>query len=164
MKILIRKIFTVILVIISLAGHAFADGTFFVVRHAEKQDGDNPVLTQQGVKRATHIMKMLKNEPIKAVFSTETYRTVMTAMPTAADHELPIVLFSTEDLPDFAKKLKAMDGTFLIVAHSSSTPELAALLSKIPLPKLDEMDYEKLFKVVTKNGNSKLIKMITTLE
>ena len=70
MKILIRKFFTVILVVISFSEYAFADGTYFVVRHAEKQGGDNPVLTQRGVKRATHIMNILKNEPIKAVFST----------------------------------------------------------------------------------------------
>ena len=164
MKILIRKFFTVILVVISFSGYAFADGTYFVVRHAEKQGGDNPVLTQRGVKRATHIMNILKNEPIKAVFSTETYRTVMTAMPTAAYRELPIILFSTDDLSGFSKKLKAMDGTFLIVAHSSSTPELASLLSKVPLPKLDEMDFEQLFKIVIKDGNSILTKMTTTME
>jgi len=85
-------------------------------------------------------------------------------MPTAAHRELPIILFSTDDLSGFSKKLKAMDGTFLIVAHSSSTPELASLLSKVPLPKLDEMDFEQLFKIVIKDGNSILTKMTTTIE
>lgn len=159
-----KKLFVVILAVISFAVPAFADGTYYVVRHAEKQDGDNPVLTEKGVKRAAHIVSMLKNEPIKAVYSTETYRTIMTSMPTAADRGLAVILFSTDDLADFADKLKAMDGTFLIVAHSSSTPDLASLLSGTTLPKLEETDYEQLFKVVIKDGAATLTQTTTTFE
>ena len=164
-----KKIFFVILVVLGFAVPAFADGTYFVVRHAEKQatdlsGGDNPVLTQKGVKRAAHIVSMLSGEPIKAVYSTETYRTVMTATPTAADRGLEVILFSTDDLAGFAGKLKAMDGTFLIVAHSSSTPDLASLLSGETLPKLEETDYEQLFKVVIKDGVATLTQTTTTFE
>ena len=159
-----KKIFVVILAVVCFAVPAFADGTYYVVRHAEKQDGDNPVLTQKGVKRAAHIVSMLKNEPIKAVYSTETYRTVMTATPTAADRGLAVQLFSTDDLAGFADKLKAMDGTFLIVAHSSSTPDLASLLSGTTQPKLAETDYEQLFKVVIKDGAATLTQTTTTFE
>jgi phosphohistidine phosphatase SixA len=159
-----KKIFVVILAVVCFAVPAFADGTYYVVRHAEKMDGDNPVLTQKGVKRAAHIVSMLKNEPIKAVYSTETYRTVMTATPTAADRGLAVQLFSTDDLAGFADQLKAMDGTFLIVAHSSSTPDLASLLSGTTQPKLAETDYEQLFKVVIKDGVATLTQTTTTFE
>jgi len=164
-----KKIFVVILAVVCFAVPAFADGTYYVVRHAEKQatdlsGGDNPVLTQKGVKRAAHIVSMLKNEPIEAVYSTETYRTVMTATPTAADRGLAVQLFSTDDLAGFADKLKAMDGTFLIVAHSSSTPDLASLLSGTTQPKLAETDYEQLFKVVIKDGAATLTQTTTTFE
>ena len=107
---------------------------------------------------------MLEGVPINAVYSTETYRTVMTATPTAADRGLEVKLFSTEDLDAFSNELKAMDGTFLIVAHSSSTPDLASLLSGVSIPKLEETDYEKLFKVVITGGEAKLTKMVTTFE
>lgn len=140
------------------------ESTYYVVRHAEKQDGDNPVLTTKGVKRAAHIVGMLEGEPIKAVYSTETYRTVMTATPTAADRGLEVRLFSTETLEQFSNELKAMDGTFLIVAHSSSTPDLASLLSGEAIPKLEETDYEQLFKVVITDGQAVLTKMVTTFE
>ena len=52
---------------------------------------------------------MLADAPIKAVFSTETYRTVMTATPMAADRGLAVQLFSTDDLSAFADKLKAKE-------------------------------------------------------
>ncbi|MCC3862046.1 SixA phosphatase family protein [Pseudemcibacter aquimaris] len=141
---------------------AQADGTYYVVRHAEKQDGDNPILTEKGVKRAEHIVKMLKDEPISRVFSTETYRTVMTATPTAADRGVAVELFSTDDLSGFADMLKSLDGTFLIVAHSSSTPDLASLLSGTKQPKLAETDYEQMFKVVIKDGKATLTQFQTS--
>ena len=138
--------------------------TYYVVRHADKQDGDNPMLTAKGVKRAAHIAKMLKDEPIITVYSTETNRTIMTATPTAADKGVAVELFSTDDLEGFATHLKSKDGTMLIVAHSSSTPDLASLLSGVKIPKLDETDFEQLFKVTITDGVASLKKMTTTFE
>lgn len=138
--------------------------TYYVVRHAEKQDGDNPMLTAKGIKRAAHIAKMLKDVPIIAVYSTETNRTIMTATPTAADKGVAVELFSTDDLDGFAAHLKSKNGIMLIVAHSSSTPDLASLLSGVKIPKLDEMDFEQLFKVTIMGGVANLEKMTTTFE
>lgn len=152
----------IVITVLGMVSVAQADGTYYVVRHAEKQDGDNPILTEKGVKRAAHIVGMLKNEPISRVFSTETYRTVMTATPTAADRGVAVELFTTDDLDGFANMLKGLDGTFLIVAHSSSTPDLASLLSGTKQPKLAETDYEQMFKVVIKDGKATLTQFQTT--
>lgn len=154
---------TVFFIGITPMTQAFA-ATYYVVRHAEKMDGDNPMLTAKGVKRAAHIAKMLKDEPIMAVYSTETNRTIMTATPTAADKGVAVELFNTDDLDGFAAHLKSKDGTILIVAHSSSTPDLASLLSGVKIPKLDEMDFEQLFKVTITDGVAELEKMTTTFE
>ncbi len=165
-----KKLFLSLFVMFGVTASALAaDSTYYVVRHAEKQatdlsGGDNPVLTEKGVKRAAHIMNMLKDVPIDAVYSTETYRTVMTATPTAADRGLPVKLFTTDDLAGFADMLKAMRGTYLIVAHSSSTPDLASLLSGENLPKLDESDYEQMFKVEITDGVAILTQFQTTFE
>lgn len=158
-----RKIIGLVMVsLLMLTNIAHADGTYYIVRHAEKQDGDNPVLTEKGVKRAEHIVEMLKNEPISRVFSTETYRTVMTATPTAADRGVAVELFSTDTLSDFATMLKGLEGTFLIVAHSSSTPDLASLLSDTKQPKLAETDYEQMFKVVIEDDKATLTQFQTS--
>ncbi len=141
-----------------------AESTYYVVRHAEKMDGDDPLLTAKGLRRAAHISDMLKGAPIKAIYSTDTNRTIMTATATAADKGVAIELFSTDDLSAFADMLKTREGTFLIVAHSSSTPDLASLLSGEDIPKLDESDYEQMFKVVITDGRAVLTKMKTTFE
>lgn len=165
-----KKLFAAIfMVLMAMPAAIAADSTYYVVRHAEKQatdlsGGDNPVLTEKGVKRAAHIVSMLKDVPIDGVYSTETYRTVMTATPTAAARGLVVKLFTTDDLEGFAQQLKAMSGTYLIVAHSSSTPDLASLLSGTDQPKLDESDYEQLFKVEITDGEATLTKMVTTFE
>jgi len=154
----------VFVALMAFTGAAHADGTYFVVRHAEKQDGDNPILTHKGVKRAAHIAEMLTGEPIVQVYSTLTYRTIMTATPTAASKGLEVILFDTEDLAGFADMLKAKSGTYLIVAHSSSTPDLASLLSGTTQPKLAETDFEQIFKVVIKDGVPTLTQSTTTFE
>lgn len=165
-----KKLFLAISLVFAFTVNAFAaDSTYYVVRHAEKQaadlsGGDNSVLTQKGVKRAAHIVNILKDEDIDAVYSTETYRTIMTATPTAADRGLVVKLFTTDDLAGFAEELKAKRGTFLIVAHSSSTPDLASLLSGENLPKLDESDYEQMFKVEITDGVATLTQFQTTFE
>ena len=158
-----KKIISAFLVVFLIVPAALAaDSTYYVVRHAEKMDGDNPVLTQKGVQRAAHIAGMLKDAPLKAIYSTDTNRTIMTATATAAAKGLAVELFSTDDLQAFADKLKAMDGTYLIVAHSSSTPDLASLLSGTTQPKLDESDYEQLFIVTITDGAASLEQTTTT--
>ncbi len=159
-----RFLVSLISVLILSTQMAWADGTYYVVRHAEKQDGDNPVLTQKGVKRAAHIAGMLSGEPIKRIWSTDTNRTLQTATATAATKGLAVELWNTDHLAAFAEELKAQDGTFLIVAHSSSTPDLASALSGTNQPKLDESDYEKLFKVVIKDGEASIEVLKTTFE
>ena len=49
--------------------------TVYMVRHAEKEKGDDPALTDNGKKRAERLAKLLKNENVVKVYSTETRRT-----------------------------------------------------------------------------------------
>ena len=141
-----------------------AESTYYVVRHAEKMDGDNPMLTAKGVSRAAHVANMLADAHIKAIYSTQTNRTIMTATGTTVAKGVAVQLFSTDDLETFSEQLKSQEGTFLIVAHSSSTPDLASLLSGTKQPKLEETDFEKLFKVTIKEGVASIEVLLTTFE
>jgi len=163
MKKILAAMIAVSVLMISTATQA-AESIYYVVRHAEKMDGDDPLLTAKGLRRAAHISGMLKDAPIKAIYSTLTNRTIMTATATAADKGIAVQLFSTDDLSGFADALKAQIGVFLIVAHSSSTPDLASLLSGTKQPKLAETDFEQLFKVTITDGDAVLAKMVTTFE
>ena len=59
------------------------DTTIYLVRHAEKQAGDNPDLTVVGRARADILSRELQDAGLTEVWSTDTIRTIETAKPTA---------------------------------------------------------------------------------
>jgi broad specificity phosphatase PhoE len=51
----------------------------YIVRHAEKLSGDDPLLTEDGNKRAGDLMRVLKNKKIARMYVSEFKRTQNTA-------------------------------------------------------------------------------------
>ena len=64
--------------------------TFFLVRHAEKDTGDNPRLHPLGEKRAKQLVKIFENAGITNAFTSPYRRTLFTAKPlvTALDLDM----------------------------------------------------------------------------
>lgn len=118
--------------------------TVFLVRHAEKESGDNPALTAEGQQRALQLADLLEAVELDAVFSTKYRRTELTADPVAVSKGLPVMDYDPRDLPAFAKKLqKEFQGkTVLVVGHSNTTPTLAGLLDGTQsYPAFEESEY-----------------------
>ena len=59
----------------SVAAQAGDWTSIFIVRHAEKEAGDDPGLTAQGLERARRLEELLSNARIDALFSSEYRRT-----------------------------------------------------------------------------------------
>ncbi|MBL4838295.1 MAG: histidine phosphatase family protein [Kordiimonadaceae bacterium] len=137
---------------------AYAEATvIYLVRHTEKQhDGTkNPSLTPGGVARAGALAALLKDVPFTKVYSTNYKRTRMTAALVAAQENLdisPCGKCSPEDMPALAKRLKDLGGTILMVAHSHTTPMLAAELTGKPLPELAEHQYDHVYVVTVEDS------------
>ncbi|OAV45412.1 histidine phosphatase family protein [Lewinella sp. 4G2] len=126
---------------------ATAVTTFYLVRHAEKQDGEDPALTDEGTERAARLATILADKDIKAVYSTATKRTQMTAAPTAAAYGLTVQDYDAGDLAGFAATVKQghRGENVLIVGHSNSTPSLANEISQnSTLERFDESDFGNL--------------------
>lgn len=124
--------------------------TFYLVRHAEKDYGDDPVLTKQGKERANRLMEILKNVDLAAVYSTDTKRTQSTARPTAEDHNLNIVSYRPSLLRELSEKLRSLyrGKAVLIVGHSNTTPAIANYLTDSDEhPRFSELDYTNLYVV-----------------
>lgn len=122
--------------------------TFILVRHAEKDYGDNPNLIQSGLDRSERLRGMLENVSLDAVYSTYFKRCMQTADPVAAYHGLPIQEYSALELHALAARLKARHRgqTVLVVGHSNTTPELASILDrKNNYPRFSELDYENIY-------------------
>ncbi len=124
--------------------------TFYLVRHAEKDYGDDPILTKQGKERAERLMETLKNVDLAAVYSTDTKRTQSTAKPTAEDHDLKIVSYRPSLLRELSEKLRSLyrGKAVLIVGHSNTTPAMANYLTDSDEhPRFSELDYTNLYVV-----------------
>jgi hypothetical protein len=67
----------------------------YLLRHAERPGGQDPDLTPEGQQRAQELVRVLKNVPVAAVYSTDTNRTRQTAQPLATDHGLTLQFYST---------------------------------------------------------------------
>jgi len=118
----------------------------FLVRHAEKEKGDDPALTADGAARAKALAERLESEGVTEIWSTRTNRTEQTAAPIAAALGLPVQTYDASTLPAFASWLQASPGVKLVVGHSNTTDALAALLGADPGPPIDEAtEFDRLY-------------------
>ena len=131
--------------------------TFYLVRHAEKDYGDDPILIPKGVARAERLKETLKNVELAAIYSTDTKRTMSTARPTAEDHGLKIIKYRPELLRELSDKLKTLyrGKAVLIVGHSNTTPAMTNYLADTDrFPRFSELDYTNLYIVNLPRGGT----------
>lgn len=137
--------------------------TIILVRHAEKDFGDDPNLTEMGKERAERLREMLKETDIAAVYSTDFKRTIQTAEPVANERGLRIQLYSPQDLRFFAPQLvrRHRGETILVVGHSNTTPAMASYLDpNAEYPRFSELDYTNLYVMsIPQEGDPKLLKL-----
>ncbi|MDQ3618248.1 MAG: histidine phosphatase family protein [Pseudomonadota bacterium] len=120
--------------------------SFVVVRHAEKRSDHprDPSLTDAGRARAQRLASSLQTAPVVAVYSTDYRRTRETATPAADAHGLPVIGYDAElAAVTFARQLRSAhsSGTVLIVAHSNTSPDIAAALCGCEVAAMEESEY-----------------------
>jgi 2,3-bisphosphoglycerate-dependent phosphoglycerate mutase len=122
--------------------------TTYLVRHAEKQAGDDPSLTSDGAARAALLAETLRDSGIVRIYSTDYARTRETAAPIAEVISVPVEFYDPSDLPAFAVRLKAEPGIALVVGHSNTTPAMVEILGGEPGPEINEAaEYDRLYVV-----------------
>lgn len=126
----------------------------FLVRHGEKEKGNDPSLTAEGKLRAQALAARLKDEGVTEIWSTHTNRTEQTAAPLAAQTGLGIQTYDAMTLPAFATWLLDTPGTKLVVGHSNTTDAVAALVGADPGPVIDDAtEFDRLYVVdIDKDG------------
>ncbi|MEO9969059.1 MAG: histidine phosphatase family protein [Hyphomonadaceae bacterium] len=121
----------------------------YLVRHAEKQLGNDPGLTADGQARAEDLVEALADARIDVIYSTDFQRTRDTAAPIALRRNLPIIFYDAGDLEGFAAKLRSDGRSALVVGHSNTTPGLvAALGGDAGLPITEATEYDRLYRLV----------------
>lgn len=130
--------------------------TIYLVRHAEKDTSveTNQPLTQKGQQRAMQLSRVLKHQPLSAVYSTNTKRTLDTAKPVAGANNLVTTLYQVGELDGSTLTQQHPNSAILIVGHSNTIPKLVNKLVDSPVYKdLDDSEYDSLF-IVTLNKSS----------
>ncbi|MDZ4707348.1 MAG: histidine phosphatase family protein [Saprospiraceae bacterium] len=132
--------------------------TIYLVRHAEKVDSSrDPDLSEAGRLRATHLADLLKDEKISLIYSTNYKRTIQTATPLSELTGKPILYYSPDTLPSLVKALKQQQQHVLVVGHSNTTISmLDAFGLSFSGKKIEESDYNNLFKISTYPNNGKI--------
>jgi broad specificity phosphatase PhoE len=128
----------------------------YLVRHAEKQAGQDPALTEAGVARSERLARILADVPVAEVWSTDTRRTRHTALPTAEASGLEVRIYDPEDVAAMAGRLRNKTGAILVVGHSNTVPGLAGEIARgHPDADFNEADYESLYRIeIDKSGNA----------
>lgn len=134
----------------------------YVVRHAEKDSGNNPVLSAEGRQRAGDLYRTLKNKKIDLIFVSQYRRTALTADSLRIRQNIDTVHYkadaSGDDLFEMLDEKATGATNILIVGHSNTIPAIVrrAGAQDYTTKELDENEYDKLFIVTHKKNKTSL--------
>lgn len=134
----------------------------FIVRHAEKESGNDPLLTPAGNKRAGDLMRALQNEGIQKIYTSKFRRTQNTGDSLRIQLKIDTVHYVADTICD--KLINAImehsdfGKTILIVAHSNTIQYIIRKLgvTDYPYGDLPDNDFDNLFVITYKKGKAKL--------
>jgi phosphohistidine phosphatase SixA len=161
------RICLALLLLLGTAADTYAQGTIFLVRHAERADSGTmsgttmatePELSEAGRARAESLAMMLKDAGIKAIYTTEYQRTRQTAAPLAKALGIEVTVVSSRDGQALVEKLKAAAAPVLVVGHSNTVGETIAALGVSEPVKIGDADYDNLF-IVSLGAKPGLIRL-----
>lgn len=137
----------------------------FIVRHAEKKTGQDPILTTAGYVRAGDLMRALQNEGIGKIYVSQYKRTQQTGDSLRIQLKIDTVKYAADTLCDNLVNSIMVHSDFgktiLIIAHSNTIPQIIRKLGVIDYPYGDISDNEfyNLFVITYKKEKAKLRKM-----
>ncbi len=121
-------------------------GRLFIVRHAEKDTGANPVLSLAGQKRAGDLYRELKNKKIDLILVSQYRRTGMTADSLRLYNRIETLQYKADATGESLFQVIAANGAeaknILIVGHSNTLPVIIKKAGVKDYPQTDIPDHE----------------------
>lgn len=153
-------VFTVVTVKAQENG-AFHKSVIYLVRHAEKEKGNDPVLTSDGKRRAGELARVLKKKKIKHIYVTQYLRTQMTADSLRIQLAIDTVHYHADTTGNsLLEEIKAHQDAgknLLIIGHSNTLPVLLKKLGvQQPIREIADNEFDNLFIVQYKKGKATL--------
>jgi broad specificity phosphatase PhoE len=132
----------------------------FLVRHAEQSvDGEDPPLTEAGHRRALTLATLLKDAHLRAIYTSETTRTIQTAAPLAKALQIESTPMPRRDIEGLMARLRTQHthDRVLIVSHSRTLPALLKTLGHTEEVTIGRDEYDSLFVIVPLGGSSPVV-------
>ena len=132
----------------------------YLVRHAEKESGNDPLLTPDGNKRAGDLMRALKGKQVKRIYVTEYKRTQNTGDSLRIQLGIDTVHYGSDtSCTDLINKLEThhdLNDAILIIGHSNTIPLVIRKLGITNYPKdyIPSNDFDDLFLLSFKKGKA----------
>jgi len=139
--------------------------TIYLVRHAEKETGRDPVLTTTGMQRAQDLYNVLKKKGISRIYATPYKRTQMTGDSLSQKLHIDTAIYAADTTgADLLKKIISNNDagkTILVIGHSNTVPALIRHLgvSDFDIKELPETTFDSLFLVTYKKGKPAVKRM-----
>lgn len=126
-----------------------SETTVILVRHAEKATtgGDDPRLSEAGLKRAAALQHALEKAGVKAIYASQYLRTQQTVEPLAQTLKIPVNRIDAAKTESLVAQIrqKHRGETVLVAAHSNTVPEIMKALGATQPPAIAEDDFDNLF-------------------
>ena len=153
-------LFIISIIFLGFSVNAQKPTIIYIVRHAEKVTKDptdkDPLLTENGQKRALDLAKKLKKQKLNSIYCTDYQRIKLTARPIADERNIAIQIYDPKNLKTFAEKILQVNKSkkILIVGHSNTVLEtIEALGGKRPVVSISDNEYDYFFTVkISKEG------------
>ena len=150
---------------IAFAQQETAVTKIFIVRHAEKETGKDPVLTPAGNTRAGDLMRTLQNEGIQKIYVSQYRRTQNTGDSLRLQFKIDTVHYAADTICDNLINAIMEHGDFgktiLIIGHSNTLPQIIRKLgvTDYPYGDIPDNEFDNLFMITYKKEKAKLKKM-----
>jgi broad specificity phosphatase PhoE len=132
----------------------------YLIRHAEKETGDDPVLTGAGNKRAGDLLRTLKNKHITHIYVTEFKRTQLTGDSLRIQSVIDTLHYIADTTGnDILNKIitHAYEAkTILIIGHSNTIPKIIRKLGATDFPSanIPAGEFDNLYLLRYKKGKA----------
>lgn len=143
-------------VITILSLNACTTQTFYIVRHAEKEnESESSGLSREGIERGMALEKYMADKKLDTVFTSEKRRAVLTGLSVSLPQSLPQVTLEQSPalkLENFIARLKNISGNknILIVGHTNTIPSIIQSICGRQIMAIPETDYGFIYTITVK--------------
>lgn len=165
MKIIFVLISFFFATVVVQAQQAPGETKIYIVRHAEKEVGKDPLLTSDGNKRAGDLMRTLQDKGIEKIYVSQFRRTQNTGDSLRLQSNIDTVHYLADTLcdnlvnnimshSDFGKSI-------LVIGHSNTIPQIIRKfgVADYPYGDIPDQEYDNLFLITYRKGKARLQRM-----